>query len=137
MVQICKRIKLRIRPLRKVSDLEVVARALYNNPSLRFRRPGQRNAMLATMGCHVAEQVIVVLAMGSGKTLIAMVGAALDGAGTMIVVLPAVALRENMLNRLGKVSIKTIMWEPGQLKSAPLVIVSAKAACIITFLNYA
>ncbi|EFZ03297.2 tlh3 [Metarhizium robertsii ARSEF 23] len=137
MVQMCKRTKLRTRPLGKVSDLEAVARALYNNPSLRFRRPGQRNAMLATMGRHAAEQVVVVLATGSGKTLIAMVGAALDGAGTTIVVLPAVALRENMLDRLGKVGIKTIVWEPGQLKSAPLVIVSAEAACTITFLDYA
>ncbi|KJK84805.1 hypothetical protein H633G_11408 [Metarhizium anisopliae BRIP 53284] len=89
------------------------------------------------MGRHAAEQVVVVLATGSGKTLIAMVGAALDGAGTTIVVLPAVALRENMLDRLGKVGIKTIVWEPGQLKSAPLVIVSAEAACTITFLDYA
>ncbi|KJK85003.1 hypothetical protein H633G_11168 [Metarhizium anisopliae BRIP 53284] len=84
IVQMCKRTKLRTRPIGKLSDLEAVARALYNNPSLRFRQPGQRNAMLATMGRHAAEQVVVVLATGSGKTLIAMVGAALDGAGTTV-----------------------------------------------------
>lgn len=78
-----------------------------------------------------------MLAIGSSKTLIVMVSAALDSAGIIIIILLAVALKENMLNRLRKVSIKTIIWELGQLKSAPLIIVLAEAACIITFLNYA
>ncbi|KAI5455820.1 hypothetical protein BGZ63DRAFT_368345, partial [Mariannaea sp. PMI_226] len=90
------------------------------------------------MGANAAEQVVVVLATSSGKTLIAMVGAALEGAGTTIMILPAVALRGNMLDRLGKVGIKTMLWVPGQaMKSAPLVLISAEAACTTSFLEYA
>lgn len=136
MAQMCKRAKMRTRPTGKASELEAVARALYNEPTLRFRRPGQHDALLATMGRRAEEQVVVVLGTGSGKTLIAMVGAALDGAGTTIMVLPAVALREDMLDRLDRIGLRTIVWEPGQSKSAPLVIVSAEAACTITFLEY-
>lgn len=50
-----------------------------------------------------------MLATGSGKTLIIIVGAVLDSAGTIIIVLLIVALKENMLNWLRKVGIKTII----------------------------
>lgn len=94
--------------------------------------------MLATMGPDAAEQVVVVLATGSGKTLIAMAAAALKGAGTTVMVLPAVALRGNMLERLDKVGLKTMLWAPGRsTKSAHLVLVSAEAACTTSFLEYA
>ncbi|KAL6359113.1 hypothetical protein LRP88_09313 [Fusarium phalaenopsidis] len=93
--------------------------------------------MLATLGPRPAEQVIVVLATGSGKTLIVMVGAALEGAATTILILPTVALRGNMLVRLGKVELKHHVWSPGSSKSAPLVIMSAEAACTESFLEYA
>ncbi|OAQ57815.2 DEAD/DEAH box helicase domain-containing protein [Pochonia chlamydosporia 170] len=137
MLQLCKRTKLRTRPLGRAKDLEAVARRLYNDPTLCFRQPGQRDAMLAAMGPRAEEQVIVVLGTGSGKTLIVMVAAALEGAGTTIIVLPAVALRCDMLDRLRRVGIKTLVWEPGQLKAAPLVVVSAEAACTETFVGYA
>lgn len=54
--------------------------------------------MLAAIGPYAKEQVIIVLSIGLGKTLIVMVAAALEGASTIIIVLPAVALRCNMLN---------------------------------------
>jgi superfamily II DNA helicase RecQ len=66
-----------------------------------------------------------------------MVGAALEGAATTILILPTVALRGNMLVRLGKVELKHYVWSPGSSKSAPLVIMSAEAACTESFLEYA
>lgn len=127
----------RTRPLLKEKELEQVARRLHNNPKLKFRRPGQRDAILATMGPHAAEQVVVVLATGSGKTLIIMLAAALEGAGTNILVLPTIALRNNMIERLAAIGLKYIVWSPGETRAAPLVIVSAEAVCKMSFLDYA
>lgn len=94
--------------------------------------------MLAAAGKHAAEQVIVVLATGSGKTLIPMVAAALKGAGTTILILPMVALRINILDRLRRVGIQTVEWVPGKTsRTAPVVFVSAEAACSRSFLDYA
>ncbi|KAL7939991.1 P-loop containing nucleoside triphosphate hydrolase protein [Trichoderma barbatum] len=111
------------------SELLAMARELYNNADLQFRQPGQRNGVMAVLGLRPAEQVVVVLATGSGKTLVFMVGAALEDARTTIVILPTVALRGDMLRRL-----------PGSKttnRASRLVIVSAEAACTESFLTYA
>ncbi|KAG8673877.1 hypothetical protein FPOAC1_007196 [Fusarium poae] len=112
----CKKVRFRARPAAKEYGIIAAARRLHNDPELQLRRPGQRDAMLATMGPRAPEQVIVVLATGSGKTLVFMVGATLAGAETTILILPTVALR-------------------GSKKSAPIVVVSAEAACTEAFLD--
>ncbi|KAG4427332.1 hypothetical protein IFR05_017185, partial [Cadophora sp. M221] len=61
------------------------------------------------MGRQPAEQVVLVIGTGSGKTMVVMIGAAIADAGTTILVLPM---------------------------SASLVIVSAEAACTQGFLEY-
>ena len=133
-----KKVRARSRPLQTEKGLEAVARRLYNDPALRLRRPGQRDAMLAAMGPRAAEQVLVVLGTGSGKTLIVTVAAALEGAGTTIMVLPTVALRGSMLAQLAKMGgPRAIVWSPGETRSGPLVLVSAEAACTMGFLEYA
>jgi superfamily II DNA helicase RecQ len=88
------------------------------------------------MGPRAAEQVIVVLGTGSGKSLIIMVAAVMEGAGTTVLVLPTVALRTNMLQRAQKMGVRTITWSPGQTRTAPLVVVSAEAACSQGFGDY-
>ncbi|KAF2813232.1 uncharacterized protein BDZ99DRAFT_251851 [Mytilinidion resinicola] len=57
------------------TDLLAVARRLYNAPDLQFRVPGQRNGVLPIMGPQPAEQVVLVIGTGSGKTLVVMIGA--------------------------------------------------------------
>jgi hypothetical protein len=79
------------------ADLLAVARRLYNAPDLQFRVPGQRNGVFAVMGPQPAEQVVLVIGTGSGKTLVVMVGVAVADAGTAILVLPMVALRGDVL----------------------------------------
>ncbi|KAK2666817.1 Helicase, C-terminal [Fusarium oxysporum f. sp. vasinfectum] len=118
LLNACKKVRFRARPAAKEDGIIAAARRLHNDPELQLRRPGQRDAMLATMGPRAPEQVIVVLATGSGKTLVFMVGATLAGAETTILILPTVALR-------------------GSKKSAPIVVVSAEAACTEAFLEYA
>ncbi|KAH6975566.1 telomere-associated recQ-like helicase [Ilyonectria destructans] len=133
----CKKVRFRTRPVAKEADLIRVARGLYDDPELQLRRPGQRDAMLATLGPKPAEQVIVVLATGSGKTLVFMVAAVLEGAATTILILPTVALCGNMIDRLNGVKLNYHIWSPGSTKSAPLVITSAETACTNGFLEYA
>lgn len=81
-----------------------------------------------------------MLATGSGKTLIAMVGALLGGAGTTLVILPTVALGSDQLGRLRRAGIKTMEWFPNgtcQRKAKLVVLVTAEAACTDAFLEYA
>ncbi|RBA14537.1 hypothetical protein FPRO05_03329 [Fusarium proliferatum] len=137
LLNACKKVRFRARPAAKEDGIIAAARRLHNDPELQLRRPGQRDAMLATMGPRAPEQVIVVLATGSGKTLVFMVGATLAGAETTILILPTVALRGNMLERLDRVALKHHIWRPGSKKSAPIVVVSAEAACTEAFLEYA
>ena len=51
------------------------------------------------MGPQPAEQVVLVIGTGSGKTLVVMIGAVVADARTTILVLPMVALRGDMLRR--------------------------------------
>jgi superfamily II DNA or RNA helicase len=71
------------------ADLLTVARKLYSLPDMQLRVPGQRKALLAVMGAQHAEQVVIILATGSGKSLIPMVGASVADARTTILVLPS------------------------------------------------
>jgi superfamily II DNA helicase RecQ len=119
------------------ADLLAVARKLYNLPDMQLRVPGQRKALLAVLGSQPAEQVVVVLATGSGKTLIPMVGASVADARTTILVLPTVALRSDLLRRCLLVVIRPLIWTSGLTQSASLVVVSAEAVCTSDFLNYA
>jgi hypothetical protein len=95
--------------------------------------------MLATLGQQSlgSNQVVVVLGTGSGKSLIFLTGAALSEAATTILILPTVALRNDMIGKLRKFGIKHHTWSPGSSRSAPLVIMAAEAACTSTFLDYA
>ncbi|KAI6777507.1 uncharacterized protein J7T54_004260, partial [Emericellopsis cladophorae] len=132
-----KKARLRSRPQATETELVAAARTLYNDPRLQLRRPGQREAILAALGTQSAEQVVVVLATGSGKTLLAMTAAVLEGAGTTILILPTVALRGHMLERLRAAGIPALVWAPGESSVAPLVVASAEAACTRSFLDYA
>lgn len=109
MLRACKKTQLRTRLSQNADSLEAIACTLYNNPDLRLQHSGQQDTILATIGPDAAEQVMVVLATGSGKTLIAIATATLKGAGTTVIMLPAVALRGNMLEQLDKIGLKTIL----------------------------
>ncbi|PWI65243.1 hypothetical protein PCL_07293 [Purpureocillium lilacinum] len=135
----CKRTRLRARPTEKEAGLLAVARRLHNDPDLQLRRPGQQRAMMATMGPRPAEQILVVLATGSGKSLTATVAASLEGAGTTILVLPTVGLRINLIDRLSKMGVRHAEWTPNSppRTKVPLVLVSAEAVCTQAFVQYA
>jgi superfamily II DNA helicase RecQ len=79
------------------ADLLTVARRLHNAPNMQFWVLGQRNGVIAIMGPQPAEQVVLILGTGSGKILVFQVGTAVADAWTTILVLPAVALQDDML----------------------------------------
>jgi hypothetical protein len=59
------------------------------------------------------------------------------GARITILILPTVALRGNMIECLDKAVLKYYVWYPGSIRSAPIVLILAEAACIESFLEYA
>jgi hypothetical protein len=137
MLDASKRSQLRRKGAYSEADLLAVARRLYNARDLQFRVPGQRNGVLAIMGPQPAEQVVLVIGTGSGKTLVVMISAAAADAGTTILVLPMVALRADMLRRFREVGIRPLIWSVDCKQSASLVIVAAEAVCTERFLDYA
>jgi Lhr-like helicase len=137
MLDASKRSQMRRKGAYSEADLIAVARKLYNAPDLQFRVPGQRKGVLAVLGPQPAEQVVLVIGTGSGKTLVFLVGTAAADAKTSILILPAVALRGDMLRRCHLVGIRPLIWTVDCKRSASLVIVSAEAACTQSFLEYA
>ena len=137
MLDASKRGQMRRKGAYSAADLLAVARRLYNAPDMQLRVPGQRDGLLAVMGPHPAEQVVLVIGTGSGKSLIFMVGASVADAGTTILVLPMVILRGDMLRRCHLIGIRPLIWSVDIKQSASLVIVSAEAVCTETFLDYA
>jgi hypothetical protein len=137
MLDTSKRGQLRRKGAYSEADLLAVAQRLYNDPLLQFRVPGQRNGILAIMGPQPAEQVVLVIGTGSGKTLGVMIGTAMSEATTTILILPMVALRADMLRRFHAVGIRYLVWSVDCKQTASLVIVSAEAACSQSFLEYA
>jgi superfamily II DNA helicase RecQ len=65
--------------------------------------------VLAIMGPQLAEQVVLVIGTGSGKTLVVMIGAIIVDAGTTILVLLIVALRGDILRRFHEVGIRPLI----------------------------
>jgi len=137
MLDASKRGQMRRKGAYSAADLLAVARRLYNTPDMQLRVPGQRDGLLAVMGPHPAEQVVLVIGTGSGKSLIFMVGASVTDAQTTILVLPMVILRGDMLRRCRLIGIRPLIWSVDIKQSASLVIVSAEAVCTETFLDYA
>lgn len=99
MLDASKRGQMRRKGAYSKADLLTVARKLHNAPNMQFHVPGQRNGVLAIMGPQPAEQVVLIIGTGSGKTMVFQVGTAVADAQTTILVLPAVALRGDMLTR--------------------------------------
>lgn len=86
-----------------------MAPKLYNALDLQFRVLGQRNGVLAIIGPRPAEQLVLVIGTGSGKTLLVIISAAAANAGTTILVLPIVSLRTNMLRHFHEVGIRPLI----------------------------
>jgi superfamily II DNA helicase RecQ len=66
--------------------------------------------MLAIIGPQLAEQVVLVIGTGSGKTLVVIIRAVIIDTRTIILVLLMVALRGNMLRHFHEIGIRPLIW---------------------------
>jgi hypothetical protein len=69
--------------------------------------------------------------------MIILVGVLLAEARTIILVVPLVALRNDLLGRFYKAGIQPLLWITETRRSASLVLVSVEAVCSEQFLEYA
>ena len=88
------------------------------------------------MGPYPAEQVVLVIGTGSGKSLIFMVGASVADARTTILVLPMVILRDDILRHCHLIGIQPLIWSVDCKQSASLVIILIETIYTETFLDY-
>jgi superfamily II DNA helicase RecQ len=89
------------------------------------------------MGPHPAEQIVLVIGTGSGKSLIFMVGISVIDTRTTILVLPIVILRGDILRHYYLIGIRPLISSVNIKQSVSLVIVSVEAIYTETFLDYA
>ena len=73
---------------------------------------------------------MAILPTGAGKSLLFMLPCTLPDAGTMVLILPLVSLRGDMLRRIRELKIDRIEWLPGESREAALIIVSVEAVVI-------
>jgi superfamily II DNA helicase RecQ len=65
--------------------------------------------MLALLGPSFAEQVVIILRTGSGKTMVITVGVSLTDARTVILVVPLFALQDDLLGRFRQIGIQSLL----------------------------
>jgi superfamily II DNA helicase RecQ len=81
--------------------------------------------------------MFVCLPTGAGKTLLMQLPALLDKAKTTIVIVPLVALAEDLLIRCRKINLDAILWNKSRSRQARVVIVVAETATMKEFGSYA
>ena len=84
-------------------------------------------------------QVVAVLGTGEGKSLLYQLPARLPGAGTTILVVPLVALKQDTVRRCQQLGVECSVWNSDQQPSlgCPLLLVSLDQAVQTSFLTYA
>lgn len=130
-----KRVAHRVRPPRYLrrwgSETVLVAlRRLYRDPQARFRSDMQRDMVELVTARHT--EVIIILAPGAGKSLAFTVPIFLPQAGTTVVVVPLIALKQDLVRRCRDASIEYSVWEAHgnseRYTGTPLLFVSAEQA---------
>lgn len=112
------------------------AKVLHKNEALQWRSAAQERAMVAVTSR--AEQVVVVMATGEGKSLLFVLPCVLPEAGVTILVLPLVSLRGDLVRRVRELGIEYHVWSPEEPEtSAPLVFATVEAAATSKFRSFA
>lgn len=101
------------------------ARRLYRDPKLRWRSREQEQAVCAITGG--AMEVVVVMATGTGKSILFQLPCQLAEARTSVLIVPLVALRLDPIRRCYELGIDCVEWR-GRHTAAGLVMMSVEAA---------
>ena len=105
-----------------------------NQEEPKFRSTEQEEAVFAALDRQTP--LIVVLPTGGGKTLTFTLPAVLRAPGVSIVVAPFNALEKDYVRRLRLSHIEHIVWRHGEVRYAPVVVVSADRAVSTQFITY-
>ena len=115
-----------------------VLRSLYHDEGADFRTSAQRDTIEIVLS-GVGE-VVAVLATGEGKSLAFMLPSRLPGAGTTVVILPLVALRQDMIRRCEQLGLEFRIWDKNQSEhedlGCPLLFVPVESAVGGRFRKY-
>ena len=116
-------------------DIEQAMRCVLRDPAAKFRSQQQEEAVKAVL--RRESPLVVVLPTGGGKSLVFMLPASLSQSGVTIVVAPFKALVDNLVERCKLADINCILWQPGEVSQARVVVVGAERAVGEEFMTYA
>jgi superfamily II DNA helicase RecQ len=105
--------------------IRAALRQLYG-PTAKFRTEEQEAAVEAVV--EGISPLFVILPTGAGKSLTFLIPAMFSDAGTTVVILPLVALAEDMLYRCKDAGIDCIIYGRVQLRSATIILVVTESA---------
>jgi superfamily II DNA helicase RecQ len=100
-------------------------------PTGKFRTEQQEAAVEAVV--EGITPLFIILPTGAGKSLSFMIPAMFADAGTTVVVMPLVALAEDMLRRCKDAGIDCIIYGRVQLRSATIIVVVTESAVTGSF----
>src|SRR5271156_5512797 len=127
----CRRTPLRHRRRWTMEEAQDQLEALYG-PGATYRSPGQR-----TLIEHILAgdgEIVAVLATNEGKSLAFLLPPRLRGAGTTVVVVPLVALRQDLVRRCAELGVQFAVWDEAtaadeqRAVGCPLVFVAVETA---------
>ena len=140
---LAKRVAFRKAPLRHrrrwtMAEAQRALEALYG-PGARYRSQKQADAMQLVL--DGIGQVVAVLGTGEGKSLLYMLPSRLRGAGTTVVIVPLIGLKQDLIRRCEEMRLGYKVWvareeEGGRIVGCALVLVSAEEAVSKAFLKY-
>ena len=103
-----------------------------------YRSPAQ--AQMIEQIISGRGEVVAALATSEGKSLAFMLPCRLLGAGTTVVILPLVVLKQDMFRRCGQLGLQFAVWDRRgdlvQYSGCPLIFVSAEAAVLSPFRRF-
>ncbi|CCG85124.1 putative helicase hus2 [Taphrina deformans PYCC 5710] len=116
------------RPAPKPDSAQLLeeARRMYGDPDLKWRSPEQESALLAIVAGDV--EVMAILPTGAGKSLLFQLPCALAGARVMVLIVPLVAVKLDLILRSTGLGIDCEEWRPGSGSRARLVVMSVESA---------
>src|SRR4030095_8602396 len=100
-----------------------------------FRSKEQETAMLQIV--RGVSPLVVVFPTGAGKTLLIQIPALLEGAKSTIVIVPLIALAQDLLSRCKEINLDSIIWNKNRNRISRIVIVVAETATSKEFAEYA
>ena len=103
-------------------------------PSAAFRTDDQLVSIESVL--DPSKNVIIVLPTGGGKSLAITLPTFLQRDRVTIVILPYVALRDDLLARCRAVGLQTRIWHSQGMPNVPLVLVTPESAVSPAFITY-